>query len=136
MRRLLFISFWFILSSCNTENELFEDVSRMADFQKNYTVKMLQSGEESSFIEPLMEYAIFAVDSSEFDLLEESIKRNDKFNEGIYYLHGDTDDYLYQNDLDILNMSNCEITENKHDKTYHVYLLSDEKRFIVIKRNH
>jgi hypothetical protein len=59
---------------------------------------------------------------------------NERFNEGKYYLNIELDDYLNQNNLDIISKSS--ITENQYDKTYRVYLLSDRKTFAICKVNH
>jgi hypothetical protein len=108
----------------------------MAEFDKVYEPTLIQSGKDSGFLEPLMEFGIFRVDSTAFGILENTIVTSERFKEGSYYLNVELDDYLLKNNLDILNMSKSSITENKYDKTYHLYLLSDRKTFAICKVNH
>ena len=79
---------------------------------------MIQKGEEGVFLESMMEYAFFKIDSLAFDALEHDIITNDNFKQGRYYLNIELDDYLHLNNLDILNMPKSAITENQYDKTY------------------
>jgi len=108
----------------------------MAEFDRVYKLTLIKSGKESGFLEPMMEYSLFKIDSLAFQNLENSIITSEKFKEGSYYLNIELDDYLYQNNLDILNMSKSSITENHYDKTYYLYLLSDRKSFAICKINH
>jgi hypothetical protein len=122
--------------SCQTDNELFDDVYKMSEFHEIYKPTMIHSGKESGFLEPLMEYSLFRIDTLTFQNLENSIMTSEKFKEGNYYLNIELDDYLNQNNLDIVNMSKSSIFENRFDKTYYLYLLSDRKTFAVCKINH
>jgi hypothetical protein len=122
--------------SCQTDTELFDDVNEMAEFERVYQPTLIQSGKENGILEPMAEYSLFRIDSLEFQSLENSISTNNKFKEGTFYFNIELNDYIYNNDLDILNMSKSLITENKYDKTYYIYLLSDRKTFAVCKVNH
>ena len=135
MNRLLLILTILLFVSCQTDTELFDDVNEMAEFDRVYKPILIQSGKEHGFLEPMMEYSIFRIDSSEFQNLENFILTNYKFKEGTYYLNTELNDYIYNNDLDILNMSKSLITENKFDKNYYIYLMSDRKTFAVCKIN-
>ncbi len=135
MNRLLLILTILLFVSCQTDTELFDDVNEMAEFDRVYKPILIQSGKEHGFLEPMMEYSIFRIDSSEFQNLENFILTNYKFKEGPYYLNTELNDYIYNNDLDILNMSKSLITENKFDKNYYIYLMSDRKTFAVCKIN-
>lgn len=134
MNRLLLILATLLFVSCQTDTELFDDVNEMAEFDRVYNPTLIQSGKESGFLEPMMEYCLFKIDSLAFQNLENSIATNERFKEGSYYLNNELDDYLYQNNLDILSKSS--ITENQYDKTYQFYLLSDRKTFAICKVNH
>ncbi|MDO6390435.1 hypothetical protein Q4E40_09885 [Pontibacter sp. BT731] len=136
MNRLLLILATLLFVSCQTDTELFDDVNEMAEFDRVYKPTLIQSGKESGLLEPMMEYNLFTIDSLAFRNLENSIVTSDRFKEGSYYLNIELDGYIYQNKLDILNMSKSLITKNKHDKTYYLYLLSDRKTFAVCKVNH
>lgn len=136
MNRLLLIVTTFLFVSCQTDTELFDDVNEMAVFDRFYKPTLIQSGKESGFLEPMMEYSLFRIDSLAFQNLENSILTSAKFKEGSFYLNIELNDYIYNNDLDILNMSKSLITENQYDKTYYLYLLSDRKTFAVCKVNH
>ena len=136
MNRLLLILSTLFFVSCQTEIELFDDVNEMAEFDSVYRPTLIKSGKESGFLEPMMEYSLFRIDSLAFQNLENSIMKSDRFKEGRYYLNIELDDYLYQNNLDILNMSKSSIFENHYDKTYYLYLLSDRKTFAICKINH
>ena len=136
MNRLLLIVTTFLFVSCQTDTELFDDVNEMAVFDRVYKPTLIQSGKESGFLEPMMEYSLFRIDSLAFQNLENSILTSDKFKEGSFYLNIELNDYIYNNDLEILNMSKSLITENQYDKTYYLYLLSDRKTFAVCKVNH
>lgn len=136
MNRLLLIVTTFLFVSCQTDTELFDDVNEMAVFDRVYKPTLIQSGKESGFLEPMMEYSLFRIDSLVFQNLENSILTSDKFKEGSFYLNIELNDYIYNNDLEILNMSKSLITENQYDKTYYLYLLSDRKTFVVCKVNH
>lgn len=134
MNRLLLILATILFVSCQTDTELFDDVNEMAEFNRAYNPTLIQSGKENGFLEPLMEYSLFRIDSLAFQNLENSILTSEGLNEGSYYLNIELDDYLHQNNLDILSKSS--ITENKYDQTYYVYLLSDRKTFAICKVNH
>jgi hypothetical protein len=134
MNRLLLILATLLFVSCQTDTELFDDVNEMAEFDRVYNPTLIQSGKESGFLEPVMEYSLFKIDSLAFQNLENSIATNERFKEGSYYLNNQLDDYLYQNNLDIL--SKFSIIENQYDKTYQFYLLSDRKTFAICKLNH
>lgn len=121
---------------CQAEIDLFDDVNKLAEFDKVYKPTLIKSGKESGFLEPMMEYSLFSIDSLAFQNLENSIMISERFKEGSYYLNIELDDYLYQNNLEILNMSKSSITENKYYKTYYLYLLSDRKTFAICKINH
>ncbi len=136
MNRLLLILATILFVSCQTDTELFDDVYELAEFKRAYKLDLIQSGAESGFLEPIAEYSLFRIDSLEFQNLENSISTNDKFKEGTFYFNIELNDYIFNNDLDILNMSKSLITENIHDKTYYLYLLSDRKTFAVCKVNH
>ena len=131
--RLLLIVVTMLFVSCKTETELFDDIKEFAEFDSEYNLTLIQSGEESGFIEPLMEYSLFALDSAEFRNLENSVLTNAKFKEGQFYLNIELHDYIYENNLDITNMSKSLITENKYDNNYYLYLLSDRKTIAVCK---
>lgn len=135
MNRFLSILATILFISCQTSTELFDDVNDMAEFDRDYKLTLIQSGKESGFLEPIMEYSLFTVDSIDFQNLENSILTNDRFNEGIFYFNIELNDYIYENDLDILNMSKSLITENKYNKVYYLYLLSDRKTIAVCKIN-
>jgi hypothetical protein len=136
MNRLLLILAMILFVSCQTDTELFDDVNEMAEFERVYQPTLIQSGKENGILEPMAEYSLFRIDSLEFQSLENSISTNNKFKEGTFYFNIELNDYIYNNDLDILNMSKSLITENKYDKTYYIYLLSDRKTFAVCKVNH
>ncbi len=137
MNRLLVTLAAFSLFGCQTEQtKLFDDVNQMAEFDRVYEPTLIKSGKESGFLEPLMEYGIFRIDSTAFETLESSIVTSERFKPGSYYLNIELDDYLYRNNLDIMNISKSSITENEYDKTYHLYLLSDRKTFAICKVNH
>ena len=137
MNRFLPILVAFLLFSCQTEPaRLFDDVNQIAEFNIVPKPSLIQSGKESGFLEPLMQYGIFRIDSMTFKILENSIESSERFNEGSYYLNIELDDYLSQNNLNILNMYKSSITENQFDKTYYLYLLSDRKTFAICKVNH
>ncbi|MFC6998805.1 hypothetical protein [Rufibacter roseus] len=135
MNRLLFVLAALLFVSCQTKTELFDEVYEMAGFDNVYKPTLIKSGKESGFIEPMMEYSLFTIDSLAFRNMESSIVTNDKFKEGTFYFNIEFNDYLYQNNLDILNMSKSSITENAYDKTYYFYLLSDRKTFAICKIN-
>ncbi|QQX76391.1 MULTISPECIES: hypothetical protein [Aequorivita] len=137
MNQLLLIFIALLFVGCQRDTQLFDEVLAMAEFDSNYhNITLIQSGKDRGFLKPMMEYLFYNVDSLAFQNLEKAIMTSEKFKEGNYYLNIELDDYLYQNKLDILNMSNSSITENKFDKTYYVYLLSDRKTFAVCKVNH
>ena len=135
MSRLPLILAAILFVSCQTKTELFDDVNEIAEFDRDYELTLIQSGKESGFLEPMMEYSLFTVDTSDFRRLENSVLTNDKFKKGTFYLNNDLNDYIYENDLDIINMSKSLITENKYDKVYYLYLLSDRKTIAVCKVN-
>ncbi|AKQ45029.1 hypothetical protein TH63_04315 [Rufibacter radiotolerans] len=135
MNRLFLLLAALLFVSCQTDSELFDDVNEMAEFDRVYKPTLIQSGKESRFLEPMMEYSLFTIDSLAFRNLENSIVTSDRFKKGTYYLNIELDDYLYRNNLDILNMAKSSITENKYEKTYHLYLLSDRKTFAICKVN-
>ncbi len=66
MNRLLLILTILLFVSCQTDTELFDDVNEMAEFDRVYKPILIQSGKEHGFLEPMMEYSIFRIDSSEF----------------------------------------------------------------------
>ncbi len=140
MNRLLALSavlvLLLVLLSCNRETSLFDEVNQLAQFDRVYNPILIKKGEESGFLEPMMEYGIFKIDSLAFNTLEHSILTNDSFKQGRYYLNIELDDYLHLNNLDILNMPKSAITENQYDRTYQLFLLSDRKTFVVVKVNH
>ncbi|XWN38290.1 MAG: hypothetical protein ROO71_04985 [Balneola sp.] len=135
MKRLLIILATTLFVSCQTKTELFDDVNKLAEFDRNYELTLIQSGKESGFLEPMAEYSLFTVDTSDFQSLENSVLTNDKFKEGTFYFNIELNDYIYENELDIINMSKSLITENKYDKVYYLYLLSDRKTIAVCKVN-
>lgn len=135
MNRLLFILAMTLFVSCQTETELFDDVNEMAEFDRDYELTLIQSGKESGFLEPMAEYSLFAMDTSDFRSLENSVLTNERFKEGTFYFNIELNDYIYENDLDIINMSKSLITKNKYDKIYYLYLLSDRKTIAVCKVN-
>jgi len=108
----------------------------MAEFNGIVEPTLIQGGKEKGFLEPLMTYGIFKFDSLDFKKLQQSIMDSEKFISGNYYLNIELDDYLLKNKLEILNMANSIITENKYDNTYHVYLLSDKNTVAICKVNH
>ena len=140
MNRLLALSavlvLLLVLLSCNRETSLFDEVNQLAQFDRVYNPILIKKGEESGFLEPMMEYGIFKIDSLAFNTLEHSILTNDSFKQGRYYLNIELDDYLHLNNLDILNMPKSAITENQYDRTYQLFLLSDRKTFVVVKVNY
>jgi hypothetical protein len=135
MNRLFIILATTLFISCQTRTELFDDVNELAEFDRDYKLTLIQSGKESGFLEPMAEYSLFTVDTSDFRSLENSVFTNDKFKEGTFYFNIELNDYIYENDLDIINMSKSLITENKNDKVYYLYLLSDRKTIAVCKVN-
>jgi hypothetical protein len=135
MNRLVIILTATLFVSCQTKTELFDDVNEIAEFDRDYELTLIQSGKESGFLEPMAKYSLFMVDTSDFRRLENSVLTNDKFKEGTFYLNNDLNDYIYENDLDIINMSKSLITENKYDKVYYLFLLSDRKTIAVCKVN-
>ena len=134
MNHLLLIIATILFVNCQTDTELFDDVNEMAEFSRAYNPTLIKSEKENGFLEPLMEYSLFRIDSLALQNLENSILTSEGFNEGSYYLNIELDDYLHQNNLDVLFKSS--ITENKYDQTYYVYLLSDRKTFAICKVNH
>ena len=108
----------------------------MAEFNGVYKTTLIQSGKESGFLEPMSEYSLYRIDSLDFENLESAILRNERFREGSFYFNIELNDYIYNNALDIINMSNSSISENRYDNTYYLYLLSDRKTFAVVKVNH
>ncbi|SRX76527.1 hypothetical protein [Aequorivita antarctica] len=136
MNRLLLIVAILSFVSCKTDTELFDEVNEMAQFDKVYKPTLIQSGKESGFLEPMAEYSLFRIDSLDFRNLENSILANDRFKEGSFYFNIELNDFIYNNDLEIVNMSKSLITENEYDKIYYLYLLSDRETFAVYKVNH
>lgn len=137
MKRLLLIFAIGLLVSCQQDPvRLFEDINQIAGFVRVDEPILIQTGKEKGFLEPLMTYGIFKFDSLNFKNLQESIMNSEKFKPGRYYLNIELDDYLLNNNLEIINMSKSLITENKFDKTYHIYLLSDMNTFAICKVNH
>jgi hypothetical protein len=135
MNRLFIILVTTLFVSYQTKTELFDDVNEIAEFDRDYELTLIQSGKESGFLEPMAKYSLFTVDTSDFRRLENSVLTNDKFKEGTFYLNNDLNDYIYENDLDIINMSKSLITENKYDKVHYLFLLSDRKTIAVCKVN-
>ncbi len=135
--KLLIILIFVSLLSCQVEqSKLFDDVNQMAKFEGFGEPTLIQHGKESGFLMPLMTYGIFSVDTSSFQNLLNSIRKNEKFKSGSYYLNLELDDFIRRNNLEILNMANCLITQNKYDKSYHGYLLSDNKTVVICEINH
>lgn len=135
MNRLLFILASLLFISCQTETELFDDVNKIAEFDRDYELTLIKSGKESGFLEPMAEYSLFTVDTSDFRSLENSVLTNDNFKEGTFYFNIELKDYIYENDLYIINMAQSLITDNKYDKVYYLYLLSDRKTIAICKVN-
>lgn len=108
----------------------------MAEFNRGYELTLVQSGKESGFLEPMAEYSIFTLDTLDFRILENSVLTNDKFKEGTFYFNIELNEYIYENDLDIINMAKSLITVNKYDKIYYLYLLSDRKTIAICKINY
>jgi hypothetical protein len=136
MNRLLLIVAGFSFFSCQTNTVLFNDLTEIAQFDRIYEPTLIQSGKERRFLKPMAEYSLFRIDSSDFRNLENSISTNDRFKEGTFYFNIELNDYIYNNDLDILNMSKSLIKENQYDNTYYIYLMSDRETFAVCKVNH
>ena len=136
MNRSISLIIVLLLIGCQKETKLFDGLNSLAEFDRDYKLTLIQTGKESGFIEPLSEYSIYKIDSLEFKHLQNSIYEKNKFKEDKYYWNIELGDYLYQNNLEILNLSNCAISENRFDKTYHLYLLSDNQSFAVLKINH
>lgn len=135
MNRLLLMLATILFVSCQTDTELFDDVNEMAEFDRDYQPTLIQSGKDSGFLEPIAKYSIFMLNSLDFRNLENSVLTNDRFEEGTFYFNIELNDYIFENDLDIINMSKSLITENKYDKIYYLYLLSDRKTIAVCKVN-
>lgn len=135
MNRLLFILASLLFISCQTETELFDDVNKITEFDRDYELTLIKSGKESGFLEPMAEYSLFTVDTSDFRSLENSVMTNYNFKEGTFYFNIELKDYIYENDLYIINMAQSLITENKYDKVYYLYLLSDRKTIAICKVN-
>lgn len=135
INRLLFVIAMTLFVSCQTETELFDDVNEMAEFDRNYELTLIQSGKEIGFIEPIAEYSLFTLDTLDFRSLENSVLTNERFKEGTFYFNIELNDYIYENDLDIINMAKSLITVNKYDKIYYLYLLSDRKTIAICKIN-
>jgi len=126
-----------LLASCQAnQSGLYDEVSQMAGFDKIGKPELIQYGKEEGFFKPIMTYGIFKVDSHDFEKLLSSIMKNEKFKAGSYYLNIELDDYMRKNNLDILNISRSEITQNKYTNTYRIYLLSDRQTFVICKINH
>ncbi len=136
MNRYIFILISLLFASCQSDPELFDEVNKMAEFDKVFNPTLIQYGKESGFIEPMMEYGIFEIDTVAFRSLQNSIQTSERFTEGKYYLNIELDDYIQKNNLEILNISKSSISENHYDKTYYLYLLSDRKTFSICKVNH
>jgi len=134
MKQLIIILISLLIIGCEKDSKLFDEVNKMAQFDKIVSPKLIQSGNESGFLQPIMEYTIFEIDTIAFQSLENAILTNKRFKEGKYYLNIELDDYMQSNSLDIVNMSNSTISDS--DKTYHLYLLSDRLTFAVCKVNH
>jgi len=136
MNRLILIVIALLAGSCQSNSDLFDDITNMVEFEETYSPTLIQAGTEDGFLEPVMEYNLYKIDSTSFTNLKNSILTNHKFKEGKYYLNIELDDYLQKNKLDILNMSKSLFSENHYDRTYHLYLLSDRKTFAICKLNH
>ena len=136
MNRIILIVTTFWLSSCQSNTKLFDDIKNIVEFEREYMTTKIQSGKESGFIEPIMEFSIYKMDTLSFSNLEKEIQKNRSFKQGKYYLNIELDDYLKQRKLQILNMSKSLISDNHYDKTYHIYLFSDRKTFSICKVNH
>jgi hypothetical protein len=136
MKRLLILLFIVLLVSCQSgQSKLFDEVNKMARFDGIREPTLIQYGEEEGFLEPMMSYGIYKVDSLDFKKLRNKILENDKFKKGIYYLNIELNDYIFGNKLEIINMPNSLIYENKFDRTYRVFLLSDKTTFVICKIN-
>lgn len=140
---ILFIAVLLVFGNCQTNTQLFDDITKMAQLDRVYKPTLIQSGKEDAFeniflnfiTKPMMEYNIFRINSLEFQNLEKAILKNDKFKEGSFYFNIELNDYIYNNDLGIINMSKSFITNNKYQTNYYIYLLSDRKTFAVCKVN-
>ena len=134
----LFLVFTLISLACCREKQskLFEEVKYLAELEGLGEAVLIQYGEEDGFLEPLMTYGLFSIDSVDFEKLLNAVRNNENFKAGSYYLNVELDAYLSKNELEILNMSNSLITRNKYDNTYYLYLLSDNKSFAICKVNH
>lgn len=135
MNQYIFIIFFILFVSCQSDSELFSEVSKMAEFDKILNPTLIQYGKENGFFEPMMEYSIFEIDTVAFQSMENSIQTSERFTKGKYYLNIELDDYIHKNNLEILNISKSSISENNYDKTYYLYLLSDRKTFSICKVN-
>ncbi|MEJ6791269.1 MAG: hypothetical protein QNK89_00625 [Lacinutrix sp.] len=131
MKRLILIFAILLLVSCQTDTKLFDDIIKVAAFDRVYKPTLIQSGKENGYLEPTLEYSLFKIDSLAFQDLENSIATSEWFKKGRYYLNIELDEYLYPNNLDI--MSKYSIFENHYDKTYQLYLLSDKKLLPYVK---
>ncbi len=132
MIRILLVIAAFLLVNCQRENmRLFDDINEMANFDRVYQPSLIQQGKENGFLEPLMQFAIYKIDSTSFERLERFIISSKKFKQGHYYLNLELDDFLQDNDLKILNMSKSLIAKNPYYEIYYFYLLSDRKTFII-----
>lgn len=75
------------MSVVRAKIDLFDDVNKIAEFDGVYKPTLIKSGKESGFLEPMMEYSLFRIDSLVFQNLENSIMKSEKFKEGRYYLN-------------------------------------------------
>lgn len=126
-----------IFLSCQTEYELFDEVNQIAEIDTRYNLTSIKSGIEGSFLAPLNEYSIYKLDSNEFENLKHFIVTSEKFEQDNYYMNMILNDYIFRNNLEILNMSKSVIRKKGHPKTrYYVYLLSDRRTITICKTHH
>lgn len=135
MNRLLITLAILSIVSCQRETTLFDNVCEIAQIEKNYNPTLIQSGKERGFLEPMMEYCLFKIDTVSFSKLENSVLKSQNFIKGTYYLNLELDEYLHLNKLKISNMSKSLVSHNSYDKTYLLYLLSDRKTIAICKVN-
>jgi len=134
-RLLILITIVFMVACQFKQSSLFDEVNRLAEFEGVGEPTLIQYGEEDGYREPIMAYAIYKVDAHDFINMENSMMQNENFEAGSYYLNIELNEYLQKNHLKILNMSNSQITQNKYERIYYVYLLSDRQTFVICKVN-
>ena len=137
MKNLLIVTVTFLIISCQKcPNELFNNVSEIAQLDKKIKPILIKSGLEEGFLEPLMEYEIYKLDSNNFKILEKKTNENKSFKQGAYYLNIELDDYIQDKELKIKNMSKSLVSNDSHQNTHYLYLLSDQQTFAICKVNH